>query len=289
VTVTDAFEAFKGELELPDRKQKLAASAQQEIRSNIAKQLLVTDSMLTGSYSRYTKIEPLNDIDILLVRNNRRSPLSTDGSGIFAGQALDQVVGAVQAAYGQKATTKKQSRSVNVQLSGLEFGFDIVPAWLREPDGFWIPDADSAGWIPTDPAAHAKILTEANELCDRKLKPVIKMLKRWSRNNLDLIRSFHLELICASVLPREEFKDFQTGVATVLVRLPVYVGKVFMDPIYGSSRVDKPLSAGQQTELIARAGYDAENAIEALRLENRGHHSEAIEKWEHIFIHGFPK
>jgi len=288
MTVAEAFQTLKSELELPDRKQKLAASAQQDIRSRIAKYLHVADSMLTGSYSRYTKINPLNDIDIFLIRNERREALSTDGSGIFPGAAIDEVVKAVQQAYPQTATIKKQSRSVNVQIAGLEFGFDIIPAWLRQPDGYWIPDTDSGSWLPTDPDAHARILTEANDNCSGKLKPLIKMLKHWSRNNYDLIRSFHLELICAQIFSREELKNFPLGVAIALHHLSAYVGRQFMDPIYGVSRVDKQMSSDEQAKLRLRINSDAQNSVEALRLEAAGRDAEAIAKWKHIFVSGFP-
>src|SRR5437763_692077 len=128
MTVAEAFQTFKSELEIPDQKQKLAASAQQEIRSRIAEHLFVADSILTGSYSRHTKIDPLNDIDVLLIRNSRRTTVSTDGSGVFPDQALDEVVQAVREAYPRTAIVEKQSRSVNVRISGLDFGFDIIPA-----------------------------------------------------------------------------------------------------------------------------------------------------------------
>ena len=289
MTVTEAFQIFKSELELPDRKQKLAASAQQEIRSRIAKHLFVADSILTGSYSRYTKIDPLSDIDILLIRNSQRMGLSTDGSGVLPGEALDQVVDAVKKAYPQTATVKKQTCSVNVQVSGLDFGFDIIPAWQRSPDGYWIPDTDSGRWIPTDPDAHANIMTQINDQCTGKLKPVIKMVKHWSRNNYDLIRSFHLELISADILSREELTNFPIGVATVLVRLPSYIGRPVMDPVYGVSRVDKPLSAEEQSKLLLRINSDAQNAVDALKLDAAGRHAEAIERWKHIFLSGFPR
>jgi hypothetical protein len=161
MTVAEAFQTFKSKLELPDQKQKLAASAQQEIRARIAKHLFVADSILTGSYSRHTKIDPLNDIDILLIRNSRRTALSTDGSGVFPNNALDEIVKAVGEAYPRIAIVEKCSRSVNVRITGLEFGFDIIPAWLRNPDGYWIADTDSGNWIPTDPETHARILTDA--------------------------------------------------------------------------------------------------------------------------------
>jgi hypothetical protein len=184
--------------------------------------------------------------------------------------------------------SKKQSRSVNVQIAGLEFGFDIIPAWLRQPDGYWIPDTESGNWLPTDPDAHARILTEGNDHCGGKLKPLIKMVKHWSRKNYDLIRSFHLELICVGIFAREEPKNFPIGVATVLHRLPAYVGQQLMDPIYGISRVDKPLSSDEQTRLRLRINSDTQNSAEALRLEAAGRHAEAIVKWKYILVGGFP-
>jgi hypothetical protein len=289
MTVTEAFQTFKSGLELPDRKQKEAASAQQDIRSRITKYLFVADSVLTGSYSRYTKIDPLNDIDILLIRNTTRTGLSTDGSGVFPSQALDDVVNAVQQAYPGMATIKKQSRSANVQMPGVDFGFDLIPAWLRQPGGYWIPDSESATWIPTDPEAHARIMTEINDRCGGKLKPLIKMVKHWSRNNYDLIRSFHLELICADIFSREKLTNFPVGVATVLLRLPGYVGGQFMDPIYGVSRVDKSLSPDEQSQLNLRINFDAQRSLDALNLEAGGQHGAAIEKWKYIFMSGFPQ
>jgi SMODS domain-containing protein len=289
MTVAEAFQIFKSELELPDRKQKQAAAAQQEIRERISAHLYVPDSFLSGSYARYTKIYPLNDIDLMLVRNKERVELSKDESGVQATQAIDQVVEAVGKAYPNRATTKKQSRSVNVQIQGLEFGFDLVPAWLRKPDGYWIPDTDSGSWLPTDPEAHERLMTEANEHSAGKLKPMIKMAKHWSRNNYDLLRSFHLELICAHIVSKEDLPNYPVGVATVLLHLPSYVGRQIMDPVYGVSRVDKPLASDEQSKLVLRINSDAQNAVDALKLEAAGRHSEAIEKWKCIFLSGFPK
>src|SRR5713101_2995226 len=122
MTVSEAFDTFKSELELPDRKQKEASQAQKEIRERISAYVSVENSFLTGSYARYTKIDPLNDVDVFLVRNKSRTGLSTDGSGVFPGIALDQISDAVARAYPRGAITKKQNRSVNVQITGLPFG-----------------------------------------------------------------------------------------------------------------------------------------------------------------------
>jgi len=289
MTVSEAFQIFKSQLELPDRRQKEAASAQQEIRQKISGFLPIENSFLTGSYARYTKIDPLADIDVFLVRNKHRTTVSTDGNGVLPDSALDQVVDAARRAYPLTATINKQNRSVNVQISGLPFGFDLTPAWLRHPDGYLIPDADAGIWIPSDPDAHTARMTVANEVNGGKLKPVIKMVKHWSRNNFDLLRSFHIELICADIFLTENLDNYQLGVATVLVRLPKYIGQRMMDPTYGQARVDKELTAEELNQLLSRANYDGGNAIEAIKLERMDRDEEAIGKWKHIFLTGFPR
>jgi hypothetical protein len=289
MTVAEAFLEFKTELELPDREQSKASTTQQKLRGEISKYLYVPNSFLTGSYSRYTKISPLKDIDVFLVRNDRRTGLATYGNGISPSAALDEVVAAVRMAYPLSAMIEKQNRSVNVEINGTPFGFDLTPAWLRTPDGYWIPDSDSGNWIPSDPDSHAEKMRKANDAQSGNLKPVIKMVKHWSRNNYDLLRSFHIELICVDIFSAREIDSYRFGVATVLVNLGRYVGRKMMDPVYGLSRIDKVLTADEYEQLIQRVNYDAENAIAAIRLEAEGKDYAAIEKWKHIFVRGFPR
>jgi len=99
MTVAEAFSIFKSELELPDSKQAQASKAQQDIRARTANHLYVSDSLLTGSYARHTKIYPLDDIDILLMRNVERVGLSSNGGGPSPNQALDDVAEAISKAY----------------------------------------------------------------------------------------------------------------------------------------------------------------------------------------------
>lgn len=287
MTVSDAFQRFKGNLELPATHSQTASAAQQELRRRLSAYFPIEDSFLTGSYARHTKIHPLNDIDVMFVRNGMRVGLTASG-GVLPSQALDGVAQAATSAFGNTVKIKKQSRSVNLSFAGLDFGFDVIPAWLRQPDGYWIPDTDTSGWIPTDPHVHAQIMTDANERSGGRLKPVIKMVKHWSRKNYDLFCSFHLELICEWVFRQSRIDNFQTGVASVLVGLPQFVGVDVVDPVYRLHRVDKPLSTEDFQRLHNRVTNDAEKARIAIQLENAGRHAEAIEKWQYIFVDGFP-
>jgi hypothetical protein len=287
MTVSEAFQTFKTALELPPTHIKRASAAQQEVRERLSAHLPVQDSFLTGSYARHTKIHPLNDIDVMLVRSSERVGLTSSG-GVLPSQALDEVAQAARSAFGNGVAVRKQSRSVNLSFVGLEFGFDIIPAWLRQPNGYWIPDTNTSSWLPTDPQAHAQMMTDANDRSGGRLKPVIKMVKHWSRENCDLFCSFHLELICEWVFRQSQISNLQLGVALALVSLPQFVGAKVMDPVYGQNRVDKSLTAEEHTKLQNRAIYDAQNARTAIQLEAADRHAEAIKGWQHIFLAGFP-
>jgi hypothetical protein len=287
MTTSEAFLTFKSALELPDGKFAAASAAQQTIRERLSDHLFIPASFLAGSYARHTKIDPLKDIDIILVRNTERVGLTSGGTNTPA-KALEEVVTAAWKAY-PKATCEIQNRSINVSIPGIAFGFDLVPAWLRAPNGYWIPDTDIGTWIPTDPDAHSLMMTKANAATDGRLKPVVKMMKHWNAMNLDLMRSFHVELICRDVLLTGTPSSFQACVAKVLGALPHFVGKTYLDPAYGQTRVDKPLTAAEADTLLIRCRSDAGTANAALALEADGQHSAAIEKWKYVFISGFPQ
>jgi hypothetical protein len=287
VTVSEAFLELKSQLELPASHSQRASSAQQELRTRLSSTLSIQDSFLTGSYARHTKVHPLNDIDVLIVRNSVRVGLSSSG-GTNPSQALEEVAQAARLAFPKGATVKKQSRSVNLSFVGLDFGFDLIPGWLRDPDGYWIPDFETGVWIPTNPQAHADMMTDANERSAGRLKPVIKMVKHWSRNNHDLFCSFHLELIAEWVFRQSNVDSYQTGVALVLAYLPRFVGVPMTDPAYGLNRVDKALTADELQKLRSRVNHDSQSARAAIQLEAAGNHSSALDAWKGIFSYGFP-
>src|SRR5438045_3512423 len=105
MTTAEAFSTFKSQLELPDAKQTQASETQKSVRATLATHLHIADSFLTGSYPRYTKIPPLTDIDVFLVRNDDPVKLTTDGSGVFTTTALDDLLSAVTKAYPSAKST----------------------------------------------------------------------------------------------------------------------------------------------------------------------------------------
>lgn len=208
----------------------------------------ITDGdFLSGSYARGTKIYPLDDIDVMMV---------LDGTGLFPiqnGAQLDAVVrgGGVmgspvhqhtnesgyissikildvfkkhlQASY-PDSEISKDGQAVNVWLDSKKLGLDIVPCFHILPsdgsqDFYYIPyGRGSDMWKTTNPKIDQLICDHLHLRFDKKLKPVIKLIKYWNQNyNNGRLRSYHLEAIVWYV-----FEEHQSSITDYLSALKYF-------------------------------------------------------------------
>ena len=121
LTVPDAFEKFKGRLEISSAEQEDASRRQQKIREQIREGLAVERDFLTGSYARHTKTKPLKDIDIFFVLDDSEKHYH----GKAASVVLDDFYDALVDKYG-KAAVRKQARSVNVDFGVVVDAEDVA-------------------------------------------------------------------------------------------------------------------------------------------------------------------
>src|SRR5712664_2407567 len=67
LTVTSAFEEFRGNLEVTGLQEGVVAARQERVRASAACGLTVRRSFLTGSYRRRTLIAPMRDADVDII------------------------------------------------------------------------------------------------------------------------------------------------------------------------------------------------------------------------------
>lgn len=172
---------------------------------------VIIDSYLTGSYSRHTKIDPIDDLDIFFKVNfwNTDTINYTDGkvkiyiTGEYASHQLKDYstysegryyispiklinhIGAiVRSSY---TTTSEQNRNgecYTVYLSSKDLTIDCVPfAWVTSKDYLLIPSWwNNLYWKKTNPKTDEEKIDELNNEYDWKLKWVIKIMKYWNKN-----------------------------------------------------------------------------------------------------------
>jgi hypothetical protein len=206
ITVQEAFEKFRSNLELHPDEEADASERQQEIRAVMEKSFDVVDDFLTGSYKRWTKTKPLKDVDIFCVLGQKDRHYRSKKPSIL----LADVETVLADVYGSDCVSR-QRRSVTVDFGVMEdengetggkiMSFDVVPAFTLE-DYYEIPDTStSSGWTKTNPKVHEEKALAAQKAYDDKWKGLVRMMKSWNREQGKPIKpSFLIEVMALEVL-----------------------------------------------------------------------------------------
>lgn len=177
----------------------------------------ISGTYLTGSYSRDTAIDPLDDVDIVFVIDPIQWPRSflakvfdakPDPAGLLGSFGT-----AIRRRY-QSSSVRTQRRSVRLQLAHLNL--DVVPAIADStPNIIWIPDRDTGEWIKSGPNVHRIDGEEVNQKNDGRYKPLVKILKYWNSNlpKTARLKSFTVETISARLFRRHRVVSLEAGMA----------------------------------------------------------------------------
>lgn len=201
------------------------ATLLQVIRSKADEGQLPTpkEFLLIGSYKRGTKIAPLDDVDMLYVMGRARREGSTHRhiltdcdfefglafmepenniSSVKVLNLLKKVIGAVYS----RSEVRRNQEVVNVYLASYDVGFDIVPAFRVENQGYYLIPAGGGSpyWKRTNPKKDEVILDQLNEKHSNLLKNTIRIMKYWFRKKrIKSLRSYHLETIAYYIFSEE--------------------------------------------------------------------------------------
>lgn len=148
----------------------------------------ISDQFKFGSYTRGTilprKADSHSDIDYMIVFNNPNN---------YKPQTfLNQLKRFVEKYY-QKSEIYQSFPTIALELQHIKF--ELVPAtkdWfgtLRIPS----PSNVYEDWITTDPNGFNNQLTQKNQSCNNKIKPMIRLMKYWNGKNGYIYSSYLLE------------------------------------------------------------------------------------------------
>jgi hypothetical protein len=191
-SLTNHFVKFLSNIQPDGDRIELA----QDIPDKLREYLKETDKIktisphtrLSGSYSRYTAIKKIKDVDVLLFVSNEYKDgedcikqVISDLVWVLEGflEYLKDESGQVHA----DLALKRQRRSVQVHitLDGQEFDIDVVPSIAESgiEKLLLVPDRDLSKWVDSDPLGYGKFLSRLNQEHFNKIVPLIKMFKHW--------------------------------------------------------------------------------------------------------------
>jgi hypothetical protein len=323
--VNAAFEEFnKNTVNLDSVRTKTARSSRDWLMSQLEKLPDTVDNFPNlydgmhikfGSFSRNTKIRPLDDIDLILTFSADGATYETvtygkyykilapvsnlnlwrltkdDNKTLSSIKVVNKLVGSLATISNySKASIHRRQEAATLQLTSYEWNFDIVPAFYTDTGYYLIPDG-SGDWKATDPRIDQYNITAINQKHNGKILQIIRTLKYWQkRQTMPTMPSYLFEIIILDYFSKKhevsnyidlELKDFFGHLITAIFLS-------FQDPKGFSGELNN-LSNDDQYKISTRAREDFVKAQEAIRLETQEHNQEkSIKKWIEIFGGDFP-
>ena len=144
-------------------------------------------SRLAGSYAQHTCVGDVKDVDFLVIVDGDPERNEPEAKKVI--QDLKGALDGLPEALGyEKGSTniERNRRSVHVHFKDEEFHVDAVPCIA--PDGIedviYIPDRDWNKWIKSQPIGYVQLITILNTENNRKVRPLMKLLKHFRNERM---------------------------------------------------------------------------------------------------------
>ncbi len=288
MSIATAFDDFRKALEIDAATVEDAKELHETARAGLRDRLEGHKrTVLSGSYARNTRLDPLNDIDIIVVVESTE-PWDDDPEKAMraAGEAIQPDFPGCTIRLGAHAAKVKPK---DPPIEGVHL--DIVVA-TETGTGTVLEISErepASGWKTSDPEAHAAALSKANEAWKQRLVPAIKQVKHWNRNaEGDPIQSFLVEALAlriftgsgdlsAAKMVQKFFNEAQPAILTPTTNPAVPNGSVD-----GDMPLDERLDHSSR---LAKASRTADDAVSAEATDE----SAAQEIWYGLFGSPFPE
>ena len=274
---------------------------------------------LIGSTVRWTKISPLDDIDVFMV---------LDGSGLYYmqnGQIVPSIIesssklpnplydlcdldgilnsvkvlnkfrNALKLTY-PNSEVRRDGQAVTVYLPSPGFTIDIVPAFYIQPllvdaPRYCIPMGHNRrDWKSTNPDLDKKRVHDANKIHNGLASHIIMTLKYWNKyRNRNRLRSYHVEVMCLALLGINPIQNYAEGIFRVFQGAPNFVSRYCPDPKGLESSIDEYLSYDVRQRTIERLRDHQGAACHAYIFAFLNKHKQAIAQYRNIFGPAFPQ
>lgn len=334
-TVGSAFDQFRKDVDLDSEETNKARNSRNHLfyqierlaskNSDFPKIKSGNPFMNFGSFARKTKIQPLDDIDFLVILDGSNTvgkscnsytyklkfikPLIyfiptrpsvtlerfADSNGyINSRKILNKIKSCLSSvARYEKAHIHTNRQAVTLKLNSYSWNYDIVPAIPTSSGGrayFLIPDGYGQ-WIATDPRIDESNTTRVNLNCDKKFLAVLRLLKYWNgityhKPKLD---SYYFETLAIKVFEWvPSISDLPNAIKLFFDRCPDYIRQECPDLKRLGPNLDADVDKLSKEKVIKAMKEASIYAAYALSNESHSNHKDAITQWQRIFGSKFP-
>jgi hypothetical protein len=304
MSLADSFATLQQNVNAEDAQVQEARTRRAMFATAFASEPDALASVPTGSLARGSQIEPINDVDLVWVYEPSAHP-EWGNAGASAVDALEhareqvnRLVGspeALEELFGEEAKEMKHVRHTRLQNHAVKcflddpddanaFTVDVVPAVRRQPRGFLIPESESREWIPTDPEYMIEaVLARHAGYGDGQFVQLIRVLKRFSKDNDGILKGLAIEVLALSHLPDE---DRPRALARFFQAALAHIHEPILDPAGLCGEVQPDLDIAAAEELLEKA---ADLAARAIAAAERGEEVQAQCLWHELLGDVFPE
>lgn len=156
---------------------------------------------------------------------------------------------------------------------------------INKYPAYRIPDA-SSGWLLSSPVAHNRYVRDIEAQLNRKLKPMVQLVKAWKYYQNLPIKSFYLELFTAYYFRQRRRINFSTDLCKIALRYNDLA--YFDDPMEIVLSIEVNNTLNQRDTALLKLTTAASRAIKAVDATKRGNDAEAFIYWKKLFNNEFP-
>ncbi len=276
MTLIQAAEELVDNVSVTDRQEETINGSLSNLKENLAddeNNLHVEETIDSGSYNRDTNIRPLDDVDTFAVLNRK------EWSDFFGNLPVPQNVLTKFKNYltdlpEYKDKVSQDRPCVTVELSKIDF--DVLPAFSMAGGGYLIPNHTLTGWTTTYPESLSANLNSINSLRNYKVKPSIKAIKYWNRENGKVIPSYHIEEVAISIFQSFYFNNYKESIKHWFDNAEYYLESTKFDSIEDYNKVITSIKSVKEKLREAEECYQNDDEDEAIHI------------WKEVFGREFP-
>jgi hypothetical protein len=213
-TLLQSIQTLINNVSVTDRQETNIEGSLSNINTSLldeTNELSVERTFTNGSYERDTIIRPLDDIDLFAIL--KRDEWVDDNGNLPNPQTvLTNFKTYLNGLNDYKGKVSQDRPCVTIKLS--DKNFDILPSFEQSWGGYEMPNEDLKTWTSTYPEKLTDDLNSVNKTRNYKVKPIIKAIKYWNRENGKLIPSYHIEEVAISIFLLNDFKNVEEAIRT---------------------------------------------------------------------------
>ncbi|MFN8295986.1 MAG: hypothetical protein U0T69_07305 [Chitinophagales bacterium] len=275
-TLLQSLDQLIANISLTDRQEDNISQSLNNINGHLLNKenkLSVLRTFTNGSYERDTIIRPLNDIDIFAVLKFEDWK-DQNGTYPTPQSVLTKIKNYLNAQNDYKDKVFQDRPCVTLELS--DKNFDIMPSFEQIGGGYLIPNHDLSSWTFSNPEQLTTDLDQTHKLKNYKLKPIIKAIKYWNRENGKIIPSYHIEEAAINIFKLHNFSNYEEAIRLWFnnAEYNLYSHKFKSNDDYTTS-----------IKRIKKVKDKLNDAKEKYAAKKEG---EAIKIWKDIFTKEFP-